>query len=123
MNIDTKDLELIGHFWVDSGQAMVGDPCYLDDWINYGGRLNDEGYGTRIIISQMIGESWTSSTGWGLSVDELLDNEHKIPVLDFKEQTVSLQEALYLDGETEPIFTMGFDAFIKKFGKGLARVG
>ena len=23
---------LIGHFAVDSGQAMIGDPCYLDDW-------------------------------------------------------------------------------------------
>lgn len=28
----TKDLTLIGHFSVDSGQAMVGDPCYLDEW-------------------------------------------------------------------------------------------
>ena len=26
------DLELAGMFSVDSGQAMVGDPCYLDDW-------------------------------------------------------------------------------------------
>jgi hypothetical protein len=26
------DLVLAGHFGVDSGQAMVGDPCYLDDW-------------------------------------------------------------------------------------------
>jgi hypothetical protein len=25
-------LVLAGHFAVDSGQAMVGDPCYLDDW-------------------------------------------------------------------------------------------
>lgn len=30
--IDTNDLKLIGHFAVDSGQAMVGDPCYLDEW-------------------------------------------------------------------------------------------
>ena len=25
-------MTLIGHFTVDSGQAMVGDPCYLDEW-------------------------------------------------------------------------------------------
>jgi hypothetical protein len=25
-------LVLAGTFAVDSGQAMVGDPCYLDDW-------------------------------------------------------------------------------------------
>ena len=27
-----EDLKLAGMFGVDSGQAMVGDPCYLDDW-------------------------------------------------------------------------------------------
>jgi hypothetical protein len=30
--IKTKDLILAGHFAVDSGQAMVGDPCYIDNW-------------------------------------------------------------------------------------------
>lgn len=30
MNTDT--MTLIGAFAVDSGQAMIGDPCYLDDW-------------------------------------------------------------------------------------------
>jgi hypothetical protein len=30
--IKTDQLELIGQFAVDSGQAMVGDPCYLDEW-------------------------------------------------------------------------------------------
>jgi hypothetical protein len=30
MEID--GLEYIGSFAVDSGQAMVGDPCYLDQW-------------------------------------------------------------------------------------------
>jgi hypothetical protein len=30
--INKDILILAGHFAVDSGQAMVGDPCYLDDW-------------------------------------------------------------------------------------------
>jgi hypothetical protein len=30
--IDTDNLVLAGYFAVDSGQAMVGDPCYLDNW-------------------------------------------------------------------------------------------
>lgn len=30
--MNTKEMTLIGHFSVDSGQAMVGDPCYLDEW-------------------------------------------------------------------------------------------
>ena len=30
--IQANNLTLIGQFSVDSGQAIVGDPCYLDDW-------------------------------------------------------------------------------------------
>lgn len=30
--IDTNKMTYIGSFAVDSGQAMVGDPCYLDEW-------------------------------------------------------------------------------------------
>ena len=30
MNVDS--LQLIGQFSVDSGQAIIGDPCYLDQW-------------------------------------------------------------------------------------------
>ena len=30
--IKANNLQLIGQFSVDSGQAIVGDPCYLNDW-------------------------------------------------------------------------------------------
>jgi hypothetical protein len=30
--ITLKDLEYAGSFAVDSGQAIVGDPCYLNGW-------------------------------------------------------------------------------------------
>ena len=30
--IAVDNLTLIGEFAVDSGQAIVGDPCYLEDW-------------------------------------------------------------------------------------------
>ena len=39
-----EGLVLAGAFAVDSGQAMVGDPCYLDDWdTNKGDEWNLEG--------------------------------------------------------------------------------
>ena len=42
--ITLTDLMLAGHFGVDSGQAMVGDPCYLDQWnTNEGDEWNLEG--------------------------------------------------------------------------------
>ncbi len=38
------ELEFVGSFAVDSGQAMVGDPCYLDQWkTNEGEEWNLEG--------------------------------------------------------------------------------
>lgn len=33
MKVDS--LQLIGQFSVDSGQAIIGDPCYLDEWQNW----------------------------------------------------------------------------------------
>ncbi|NCV44855.1 MAG: DUF4241 domain-containing protein [Actinobacteria bacterium] len=30
--IDTSEMTYLGSFMVDSGQAMIGDPCYLDEW-------------------------------------------------------------------------------------------
>ena len=30
--MNTKEMEYIGSFAVDSGQAIIGDPCYLDEW-------------------------------------------------------------------------------------------
>jgi hypothetical protein len=45
------ELTLVGSFAVDSGQAMVGDPCYLDGWKtnegeewNLEGKLNEYSY-------------------------------------------------------------------------------
>ena len=38
------NVTLAGHFSVDSGQAMIGDPCYLEEWkTNEGEEWNLEG--------------------------------------------------------------------------------
>jgi len=76
-------------------------------------RWTDESYATRICISQLVGEDWNSETGWGLSVNRILDNEHKIPVIDWSAQTFSLHEEL--DGP--PIFTMDLNAFCSKYSE------
>ena len=87
-------------------------------------RWSDESYATRICISQIIGTSWDTETGWGLSVNKILDNEHKIPVIDWRTQTFSLHEEASWDEDTkvrgmqdEPIFTMDFDGFLSKYLK------
>lgn len=87
-------------------------------------RWTDESYATRIATSQLINEEWTSETGWGLSVNRILDNEHKIPVIDWENKTFSLhEEAPWSESDSnkvrgmqdEPIFTMSLDSFISKY--------
>ena len=85
-------------------------------------RWTDESYATRICVSQLIGDSWNAETGWGLTVNNILDNEHKIPIIDWRTGTFSLHEEASWDEDTkvrgmqdEPMFTMTLDDFIKKY--------
>jgi hypothetical protein len=86
-------------------------------------RWNDSPYATRIAISQLIGDQWNMETGWGLHVNEISDNEHKIAIVDFEQQTFSLHEE---DGhnntdnkvrgmKNEALFTQDLSAFCEKY--------
>jgi len=55
-------------------------------------RWSDPSYATRIAISNLIGDGWSMETGWGLHVNEIGDNEHKIAIVDFTQMTFSLHE-------------------------------
>ena len=79
---------------------------------------NDEAYATRITISQMIGDEWASETGWGISVNELADNEHKVPIIDWKNKTFTLMEE---DLQTV-VFSTTLDAFVAKYSSQLSMV-
>lgn len=81
-------------------------------------RWNDESYATRIAISRLIGDEWTSETGWGLSVNALADNEHKVPIIDWKNKTFTLMEE---DLVTE-VFTMDLQKFVAKYSSQLVMV-
>jgi hypothetical protein len=90
-------------------------------------RWTDESYATRIVVSHLVGDQWHETTGWGLSVNNILDNEHKIPVIDWTKQTFSLheEEPWSEDGnqftvrgmQDEPMFTMTLDSFINKYSR------
>jgi hypothetical protein len=62
-------------------------------------------------------------TGWGLHVNEIGDNEHKIAIVDFSQQTFSLHEEAprndkdnKINGmKNEPIFTMDLSNFVEKY--------
>ena len=50
----------------------------------------DPAYGTRIIISQLVGEKWNYSTGWGITLNYLEDTGMPVPVYDFATDTVKI---------------------------------
>ena len=90
------------------------------------GRWADESYATRICISQLVGPEWNSQIGWGLQVNSISDNEHKIPLIDWSTQTFSLHEEASWSEETKvrgmsdtPVFDMSLDSFVNKYSKAL----
>lgn len=83
----------------------------------------DIAYGTRIIISQLIGESWKGATGWGITVNTLSDNEHKVPVYDFATDTVSLYDFDWHSKTlTDRIVEFSREDFIRKYAKTMVGV-
>jgi hypothetical protein len=92
-------------------------------------RWDDESYATRICVSQLVGDQWQAETGWGLSVNRILDNEHKIAIIDWTTKTFSLHEEAPWseDGnefkvrgmQNEPIFTLPLEAFVNKYSRSL----
>ena len=73
--IQANNLTLIGQFSVDSGQAMVSDPCYLEDWKpwdsevdNFESHANKEGeYGYLGACNATLGKGF-GELGQGKSV-------------------------------------------------------
>ena len=113
-----ETIVLYGHW---AGYNMLGK--LADAVIKARPRWNDPSYATRIVTSQMIGDDWNSETGWGLQVNEIGDNEHKIAIIDWKQQTFSLHSEAPrndLDNKVngmknEAIFTMDLSAFCEKY--------
>ena len=113
-----KTIVLYGHW---AGHQMLGK--LADAVIAARPRWNDSSYATRIAISNLIGDQWNMETGWGLYVNEIGDNEHKIAIIDWDQQTFSLHE--WADGRdplnkvrgmnNKAIFTMDLTSFCEKY--------
>ena len=109
---------LYGHW---AGHNMLGR--LADAVIAARPRWSDESYATRIAISQLIGDQWNMETGWGLQVNAISDNEHKIAIIDFGQQTFSLHEEDDFRNEdnkvrgmkNQAIFTMDLSTFCEKY--------
>ena len=113
-----QTIVLYGHW---AGEGMLGR--LADAVIKARPRWNDPAYATRIAISQIIGDQWNEETGFGLHVNEISDNEHKIAIIDFTQQTFSLHEEdsfMNTDNvvrgmKNEALFTMDLSTFCEKY--------
>jgi len=119
-----ESIVLYGHW---AGHNMLAN--LAEAAIKAQNRWSDPSYATRITISNMIGEGWAMETGWGLAVNEILDNEHKIAVIDFQQQTFSLHEEDSYSNESnkvrgmknDAIFTQDLANFCEKYSDSLVK--
>jgi len=117
---DGNTIFIYGHW---AGAGMLARFANALDHVQNAGRMDDQAYANRIIISQLVGDSWTGDLGWGVTVNYLADNEHKVPVYDFAFQTVTLYDYDWKSGVlTDIIVTFSLNEFINKYAKTLMEV-
>jgi hypothetical protein len=89
------------------------------DRVMKAGREDDETYGTRIAVSEIIGGGWDSNYGFGLQAGKTIseavgDNENDVVVIDFTECVVMVfgfeTGEIEIGGEKE---RSTFETFIK----------
>ena len=86
---DGNTIFVYGHW---AGHQMLDKFAKAIDRVVDAGRMGDNAYATRIIISDLIGEDWNQDMRWGITVNTLADNEHKVPVYDLTSDTVTLYD-------------------------------
>mgnify|MGYP000046309367 CR=1 FL=1 len=117
---DGNTIFVYGHW---AGDGMLAKFANALEHTQNVGRIDDPAYGTRIIISQLIGEDWSGELGWGITVNYLADNEHKVPVYDFALREVTLYDYYWKSGVlTNAIVTFSLNEFINKYAKTLMEV-
>lgn len=117
---DGHTIFLYGHW---AGGGMLAKFAKAIKRVESAGRIGDEPYATRIIISDLIGEAWSQDLSWGITIDYLADNEHKVPVYDIETDTVSLFNFDLLTGTlTDKIVEFSSEDFIRKYSKEMVGV-
>ena len=117
---DGNTIFVYGHW---AGYQMLARFAKAIDRVVDAGRMGDDAYATRIIISDLIGDAWASDLGWGITINTLADNEHKIPVFDLNNDTVTLYDADWRSNVPgDKIVEFSREDFVRKYAKTLAGV-
>lgn len=117
---DGNTIFVYGHW---AGEGMLARFANAISRAENAGRIGDDSYATRIIISDLIGESWNQDYSWGITINTLADNEHKVPVYDLTTDTVSLFDFDWKSGGlTDKIVEFSREDFVSKYSKELVGV-
>ena len=120
---DGNTIFVYGHW---AGYQMLARFAKAIDRADKAGRIGDNAYATRIIISDLIGDAWSQDLSWGISVNTIGDNEHKIPVFDLVTDTVSLYDYVWVKGQglalAEKIVEFSREDFVSKYAKEMVGV-
>ena len=107
-------LFVYGH---NAGEEMLSQFAHALYAVVGFGRSTDEAYATRIIIQSLMADAYAPDLGWGITMNCLCDNEHKVPVFDVEKQTVTLYDMGREYGFDHPIVVYGLTKFIEKYAK------
>ena len=117
---DGNIIFVYGHW---AGHQMLAKFAKAIDRAVAAGRMGDNAYATRIIISDLIGEDWNQDMRWGITVNTIADNEHKIPVFDLANDMVTLYDADWRTvALTDKIVEFSREDFIRKYSKEMVGV-
>jgi len=115
---DGNTIFVYGHW---AGHQMLARFAKALDRADKAGRMGDDSYANRIIISDLIGDDWSQDFSWGISLNNIVDNEHKIPVYDFETDTVSLYDWDWKSGLgaslSDKIVEFSREDFVRKYAK------
>jgi hypothetical protein len=81
-------------------------------------RWSDTPYATRVVVSQIIGDKWEDTNGYGLSINTPGDAEQPptpTPLVSFGKRTVSLYEP-HWGPDVKPALVWTFTEFLDLYG-------
>jgi hypothetical protein len=117
---DGNTIFVYGHW---AGHQMLARFAKALYRVDVAGRIGDNAYATRIIISDLIGDDWSQDYSWGITVNTLADNEHKVPVYDLDNDTVTLYDTDWRTAAlTDKIVEFSREDFVRKYSKEMVGV-
>ena len=117
---DGNTIFVYGHW---AGHQMLARFAKAIARVESAGRIDDDSYATRIIISDLIGDDWSQDYSWGITINTLSDNEHKVPVFDLTNDTVTLYDADWRSNVIgDKIVEFSREDFVRKYAKTLVGV-